>query len=73
MHPKVSTGQIEPLKNLSTLLIEFFQLYGVLFNLEDVGICVKGKGQYYQKVRWRDSYVMMIQWITDIGFAEEYS
>ncbi|CDH50046.1 poly rna polymerase cid14 [Lichtheimia corymbifera JMRC:FSU:9682] len=49
MHPKISTGQIDPLKNLSTLLIEFFQLYGLLFNLEDVGICVKGKGQYFEK------------------------
>lgn len=50
MHPKVASGQIDPLKNLGVLVLDFFQLYGICFNLDDVGISVNGSGSYYDKV-----------------------
>lgn len=49
MHPKVASGQIDPMQNLGVLLLDFFQLYGVNFNLDYVGINVKGTGSYYDK------------------------
>ena len=49
MHPKVASGQIDPMKNLGVLLLDFFQLYGLNFNLDDVGINVSGNGYYYDK------------------------
>lgn len=50
MHPKVASGQIDPLQNLGVLVLDFFQLYGICFNLNDVGISVNGSGSYYDKV-----------------------
>ncbi|KAI7894537.1 uncharacterized protein EV154DRAFT_498110 [Mucor mucedo] len=49
MHPKVASGQIDPMQNLGVLLLDFFQLYGLNFNLDYVGINVKGTGSYYDK------------------------
>ncbi|SGZ38308.1 related to Poly(A) RNA polymerase protein 1 [Hanseniaspora guilliermondii] len=41
LHPKISAKCIDPLQNLGTLLIEFFELYGVHFNYEAVGISLR--------------------------------
>ncbi|KAI8090666.1 hypothetical protein BDF21DRAFT_460094 [Thamnidium elegans] len=49
MHPKVASGQIDPMQNLGVLILDFFQLYGLNFNLDTVGICVNGNGSYYDK------------------------
>lgn len=38
LHPKISAKCMNPLDNLGTLLIEFFELYGIHFNYEAVGI-----------------------------------
>ncbi|XBW38467.1 hypothetical protein QEN19_004057 [Hanseniaspora menglaensis] len=38
LHPKISGKCMDPLENLGTLLIEFFELYGIHFNYEAVGI-----------------------------------
>ena len=35
--------------NLGSLLVEFFHLYGVTFNYEDVGISIANGGSYFQK------------------------
>ena len=35
--------------NLGSLLIDFFHLYGVTFNYEDVGISISNGGSYFQK------------------------
>lgn len=37
------------MQNLGVLLLDFFQLYGLNFNLDYVGISVKGTGSYYDK------------------------
>ena len=52
MHPKVSAGEIDPLENIGTLLLDFFQLYGICFQMEDLGISVDKKGSYYGKVNF---------------------
>ena len=41
LHPRVITGDIDPLENLGVLLIDFFELYGKNFGYDDVGISVK--------------------------------
>ncbi|KAI7817386.1 hypothetical protein BC939DRAFT_402689 [Gamsiella multidivaricata] len=46
-HPAVQAGLINPDKNLGVLLIEFFELYGLHFNYQDVGIDVAGTGKYF--------------------------
>lgn len=51
MHPKVASGAIDPMQNLGVLLLDFFQLYGLNFNLDVVGVDVRGEGSYYDKVR----------------------
>jgi len=38
-----------PNNNLGSLLIEFFELYGVKFNYHSVGICVEDSGSYFRK------------------------
>ena len=38
MHPKIQTGEIDPLKNVGLLLIEFFELYGKWFNNDSLSI-----------------------------------
>lgn len=40
LHPRVLTGDIDPLENLGVLLIDFFELYGKNFGYDDVGISV---------------------------------
>ena len=35
--------------NLGSLLVEFFHLYGVKFNYEEVGISIRDGGSYFQK------------------------
>ncbi|KAI9478837.1 MAG: hypothetical protein EXX96DRAFT_525666 [Benjaminiella poitrasii] len=49
MHPKLATKAIDPMQNLGTLLLDFFQLYGIMFNVDEVGIDVNGNGSYYDK------------------------
>ncbi|KAL9546783.1 hypothetical protein MBANPS3_006491 [Mucor bainieri] len=49
IHPKVASGAIDPMQNLGVLLLDFFQLYGLNFNLDDTGIDVRGEGSYYDK------------------------
>lgn len=48
MHPKVASGAIDPMENLGVLLLDFFQLYGINFSMEDCGIDVTGDGSYYK-------------------------
>ncbi|KAJ1565287.1 hypothetical protein HK096_003624, partial [Nowakowskiella sp. JEL0078] len=40
MHPLVQTQAINPSENIGLLLIEFFELYGKLLSVENVGIAV---------------------------------
>ena len=49
MHPKIRNGEIDPERNLGVLIVEFFELYGNLFNYEEVGISVRGGGLYFNK------------------------
>lgn len=49
LHPKIRRGEIDPSKNLGVLCMEFFELYGVYFNYEEVGISVRDGGTYYSK------------------------
>lgn len=42
LHPKIQTGEIDPLKNIGVLLIEFFELYGKWFNNETLSIHIFG-------------------------------
>lgn len=38
LHPKLSSGAMDPQRNLGTLLIEFFELYGKNFNYDNVAL-----------------------------------
>lgn len=49
LHPKIRRGEIDPSKNLGVLCMEFFELYGMYFNYEEVGISVRDGGTYYSK------------------------
>lgn len=49
MHPKIRRGELDPNKNLGVLLMEFFELYGVYFNYEQVGISLRDGGMYFNK------------------------
>lgn len=49
LHPRVASGSIDPLRNLGTLLIEFFELYGRNFGYDDVVICVGDPVCYARK------------------------
>jgi non-canonical poly(A) RNA polymerase PAPD5/7 len=49
MHPKIRRGEIDADKNLGVLLMEFFELYGIRFNTQEVGISVRDGGSYYSK------------------------
>lgn len=40
LHPRILTGDIDPLDNLGVLLIDFFELYGKNFGYDDVAISV---------------------------------
>ncbi|KZV85535.1 Nucleotidyltransferase, partial [Exidia glandulosa HHB12029] len=57
MHPKIRSGEIRPEENLGTLLIEFLELYGHLFNTENVGVSLRDGGSYFSKSSrgWVDS------------------
>ncbi|KAJ9100778.1 hypothetical protein QFC19_005517 [Naganishia cerealis] len=48
-HPKIRNNEIDPMKNLGILLIEFFELYGLNFNWKDLGISIREGGSYYRK------------------------
>jgi non-canonical poly(A) RNA polymerase PAPD5/7 len=48
-HPKIRRGEIDPSKNLGVLVMEFFELYGVHFNYQDVGISLRDGGTYFNK------------------------
>ncbi|KAF9285965.1 hypothetical protein BGZ68_003355 [Mortierella alpina] len=49
MHPHIQSGAIIPDDNLGVLLIEFFELYGLCFNYQKVGLKVVDGGSYFVK------------------------
>lgn len=49
MHPKLRRSEMNAQRNLGTLLIEFFELYGRSFNYADVGISLRRGGSYFLK------------------------
>ncbi|KAG9325105.1 hypothetical protein KVV02_006767 [Mortierella alpina] len=49
MHPQIQSGVISPDDNLGVLLIEFFELYGLCFNYQKVGLKVADGGSYFVK------------------------
>lgn len=53
-HPRISTGDINPIDNLGVLLIEFFELYGVNFNYERVALNMDGSCGYLSKRLYPD-------------------
>jgi DNA polymerase sigma len=57
MHPKIRLGEIDPAKNLGVLLVEFFELYGLYFNYNTVGISINQGGSYFSKMQkgWQDT------------------
>ena len=67
MHPKVRSGEIRAEDNLGTMLIEFFELYGHLFNARDVGLSLRNGGSYYSKMArgWLDPRSPMLLSIED--------
>lgn len=48
-HPKLLSKEIKEQDNLGVLLMEFFELYGKLFNYNEVGISVNNGGKYFSK------------------------
>ncbi|KAI1285440.1 Terminal nucleotidyltransferase 4B [Halotydeus destructor] len=52
LHPREDA--VSPRANLGVLLIEFFELYGCLFNYQNVGIIVKNGGCYVRKAALSD-------------------
>ncbi|MCO5585280.1 hypothetical protein L7F22_039213 [Adiantum nelumboides] len=56
MHPKIQRGELDPALNLGILFLEFLELYGRNFGYDNVGISIRGRGQYFTKVSrgWRD-------------------
>ncbi|CAK9787057.1 hypothetical protein CC85DRAFT_277448 [Cutaneotrichosporon oleaginosum] len=49
MHPKLRRSEMDAQRNLGTLLLEFFELYGRQFNYELVGISIRRGGEYFLK------------------------
>ncbi|TFY80031.1 hypothetical protein EWM64_g3977 [Hericium alpestre] len=49
MHPKIRKAEIDPMKNLGVLVMEFFELYGCYFNYEEAGISLRDGGTYFSK------------------------
>ena len=45
LHP-----QLAPVPNLGVLLMEYFELYGVTFDYDRVGISVRDGGSYFDRV-----------------------
>ncbi|KAK5774236.1 hypothetical protein RI543_004525 [Arxiozyma heterogenica] len=57
LHPRILTGEIDPLENLGVLLIDFFELYGKNFGYDDVAISLLGgKPAYFSKLDWKELY-----------------
>ncbi|KAF9948600.1 hypothetical protein BGZ72_009504 [Mortierella alpina] len=51
MHPRIQGKMMDAEENLGVLLIEFFELYGMCFNYNEVGIAVTDGGSYFDKKR----------------------
>lgn len=49
MHPKLRRSEMDARRNLGTLLLEFFELYGRSFNYDTVGISLRRGGSYFSK------------------------
>ena len=58
MHPKIRRGEIDPERNLGVLVMEFFELYGLHFNYDEVGISLRDGGTYFNKRQrgWHAEY-----------------
>jgi non-canonical poly(A) RNA polymerase PAPD5/7 len=65
MHPKIRLGEINPSENLGVLLVEFFELYGFLFNYNLTGISINNGGSYFLKIQ-RGWYDMTKPWLLSI-------
>ncbi|GEQ69023.1 hypothetical protein JCM33374_g2693 [Metschnikowia sp. JCM 33374] len=70
LHPRVSTGNLSPMENLGTLLIEFFELYGRNFSYDNLIIALDPKDdspKYLRKYRYptlntgRNQFTIVIQ------------
>ncbi|PWN33501.1 Nucleotidyltransferase, partial [Meira miltonrushii] len=66
MHPKIQRGELDPALNLGILFLEFLELYGRNFGYDNVGISIRGRGNYFTKVSrgWRDDrrpYMLSIE------------
>lgn len=51
MHPKLQTGEIDPMKNLGLLLIEFFELYGKWYSNESLTLNVTPMPTYTRRTQ----------------------
>lgn len=62
MHPKVRRREIKAEQNLGVLLLEFMELYGRIYNYNDVGISLRNGGSYFspQERGWTDAVRMHI-------------
>ncbi|GMK58916.1 hypothetical protein CspeluHIS016_0603580 [Cutaneotrichosporon spelunceum] len=49
MHPKLRRSDMDAQRNLGTLLLEFFELYGRSFNYDTIGISIRHGGEYFLK------------------------
>lgn len=49
LHPKLRRSEMDAQRNLGTLLLEFFELYGRSFNYDTVGISLRRGGSYFSK------------------------
>ncbi|KAI0053976.1 hypothetical protein FA95DRAFT_1529800 [Auriscalpium vulgare] len=69
MHPKIRRGEIDPMRNLGVLVMEFFELYGLYFNYQEVGISLRDGGTYYSKTArgWSDYQKSSLLSIEDPG------
>ena len=73
MHPKIRKGEIDPELNLGVLVIEFFELYGLHFNYDEVGISLRDGGTYFNKRQrgWHAEYKRNMLCIEDPADACE--
>lgn len=49
LHPRLSSGMMDPMRNLGPLLIEYFELYGKKFNLDRTAIQMYPQVKYLSK------------------------
>ncbi|ORX54819.1 hypothetical protein BCR36DRAFT_410625 [Piromyces finnis] len=57
MHPCVQNKLVLPQENLGVLLLEFLELFGRVFNIEEVGLGISlKKGAYYYRKEDRDRF-----------------